>query len=81
MDLQGDSGDDEPLVGAAAVQPEGHGDRLQWRILMAGLDFIFLGLLVLLLLPIVLIDLRESRIPNICNLALAAGGLVQALVA
>ena len=47
---------------------------------MAGLDFIFLGLLVLLLLPIVLIDLRESRIPNICNLALAAGGLAQALV-
>lgn len=47
---------------------------------MSGLDFIFLGLLVLLLLPIVLIDLRESRIPNICNLALAAGGLVQALV-
>ena len=47
---------------------------------MAGLDFISLGLLVLLLLPIVLIDLRESRIPNICNLALAAGGLAQALV-
>ncbi|MGK9233418.1 A24 family peptidase [Inquilinus limosus] len=47
---------------------------------MAGLDFIFLGLLVLLLLPIVLIDLRESRIPNVCNLALAAGGLAQALV-
>jgi leader peptidase (prepilin peptidase)/N-methyltransferase len=47
---------------------------------MAGLDFIFLGLLVLLLLPIVLIDLRESRIPNICNLALAVGGLAQALV-
>ncbi|MGO1074262.1 prepilin peptidase [Inquilinus sp. CA228] len=47
---------------------------------MSGFDFIFLGLLVLLLLPIVLIDLRESRIPNICNLALAAGGLVQALV-
>jgi leader peptidase (prepilin peptidase)/N-methyltransferase len=47
---------------------------------MSGFDFIFLGLLVLLLLPIVLIDLRESRIPNVCNLALAAGGLVQALV-
>jgi len=47
---------------------------------MSGFDFIFLGLLVLLLLPIVLIDLRESRIPNICNLALAAGGLVQALI-
>ncbi|MGL4961424.1 MAG: prepilin peptidase [Inquilinus sp.] len=47
---------------------------------MAGLDFISLGLLVLLLLPIVLIDLRESRIPNICNLALAGGGLAQALV-
>lgn len=47
---------------------------------MNGVDFIFLGLLVLLLLPIVLIDLRESRIPNICNLALAAGGLAQALV-
>lgn len=47
---------------------------------MSGFDFIFLGLLVLLLLPIVLIDLRESRIPNVCNLGLAAGGLVQALV-
>jgi leader peptidase (prepilin peptidase)/N-methyltransferase len=47
---------------------------------MSGFDFIFLGLLVLLLLPIVLIDLRESRIPNVCNLALAAGGLVQAMV-
>jgi leader peptidase (prepilin peptidase)/N-methyltransferase len=46
---------------------------------MAGLDFIALGLLVLLLLPIVLIDLRESRIPNICNLALGACGLAQAL--
>lgn len=47
---------------------------------MSGFEFIFLGLLVLLLLPIVLIDLRESRIPNVCNLALAAGGLAQALV-
>ncbi|MGF6232047.1 leader peptidase (prepilin peptidase)/N-methyltransferase [Inquilinus ginsengisoli] len=47
---------------------------------MSGVDFIFLGLLILLLLPIVLIDLRESRIPNICNLALAVGGLAQALV-
>ncbi|WP_395677141.1 prepilin peptidase [Inquilinus sp.] len=47
---------------------------------MAGLDFIALGLLVLLLLPIVLIDLRESRIPNLCNLALGAVGLGQALV-
>jgi leader peptidase (prepilin peptidase)/N-methyltransferase len=47
---------------------------------MAGLDFIALGLLVLLLLPIVLIDLRESRIPNLCNLALGAVGLGQAVV-
>lgn len=47
---------------------------------MSGLDFICLGLLILLLLPIVLIDLRESRIPNLCNLALAAGGLAQALI-
>lgn len=47
---------------------------------MAGLDFIALGLLVLLLLPIVLIDLRESRIPNICNLALGVCGLALALV-
>lgn len=47
---------------------------------MDGLDFIAIGVLLLLLLPIVLIDLRESRIPNICNLALAAGGLAQALV-
>ena len=47
---------------------------------MAGFDFIALGLLVLLLLPIVLIDLRESRIPNLCNLALGAVGLGQAVV-
>jgi leader peptidase (prepilin peptidase)/N-methyltransferase len=47
---------------------------------MDGLEFIAIGVLLLLLLPIVLIDLRESRIPNICNLALAAGGLAQALV-
>ncbi|MBW8725527.1 MAG: prepilin peptidase [Inquilinus limosus] len=47
---------------------------------MDGLDFIALGLLVLLLLPIVLIDLRESRIPNICNLALGVCGLALALV-
>jgi len=46
---------------------------------MNGFDFIALGLLVLLLLPIVLIDLRESRIPNICNLALGAVGLGQAV--
>lgn len=47
---------------------------------MAGLDFIALGLLVLLLLPIVLIDLRENRIPNLCNLALGLVGLGQALI-
>lgn len=47
---------------------------------MTGFDFICLGLLVLLLLPVVLIDLRESRIPNVCNLALAGVGLGQALV-
>ena len=47
---------------------------------MAGLDFIALGLLVLLLLPVVVIDLRESRIPNLCNLALGVVGLAQALV-
>jgi leader peptidase (prepilin peptidase)/N-methyltransferase len=47
---------------------------------MNGLDFIALGVLVLLLLPITLIDLRESRIPNICNLALAAAGLCQAMI-
>lgn len=47
---------------------------------MDGLEFIAIGVLLLLLLPIVLIDLRESRIPNICNLALALGGLAQALV-
>lgn len=46
---------------------------------MDGFDFIALGLLILLLLPIVLIDLRESRIPNICNLALGAVGLGQAM--
>jgi leader peptidase (prepilin peptidase)/N-methyltransferase len=47
---------------------------------MDGFDFIALGLLVLLLLPIVLIDLRESRIPNACNLALGLVGLGQAVV-
>jgi len=47
---------------------------------MDGLEFIAIGILLLLLLPIVLIDLRESRIPNICNAALALGGLAQALV-
>lgn len=46
---------------------------------MDGFDFIALGLLVLLLLPIVLIDLRESRIPNVWNLALGVVGLGQAV--
>ncbi len=46
---------------------------------MQGIDLVFLGLLILLLLPVVLIDLREHRIPNEWNLALALGGLAHAL--
>jgi leader peptidase (prepilin peptidase)/N-methyltransferase len=37
---------------------------------------IFVGILILLLVPIVAIDLRERRIPNALNAALAVAGLV-----
>jgi leader peptidase (prepilin peptidase)/N-methyltransferase len=37
---------------------------------------IFVGILILLLIPIVAIDLRERRIPNALNAALAITGLV-----
>lgn len=46
---------------------------------MSGLDLVFLGLLILLLLPVVVIDLRERRIPNLWNLLIALAGLAHVL--
>jgi leader peptidase (prepilin peptidase)/N-methyltransferase len=43
---------------------------------MSGLGLISIGLLILLSVPIVLTDLKERRIPNAWNLALAATGLL-----
>jgi leader peptidase (prepilin peptidase)/N-methyltransferase len=45
---------------------------------MDGLGVMALGVLVLLLIPVVAVDLRERRIPDPCNLALAACGLAYA---
>lgn len=47
---------------------------------MAALDIIFLGILIAVLVPIALIDLRERRIPNWLNLALAVAGLLRIAV-
>lgn len=47
---------------------------------MTGLDLIFLGLLVLILVPIAAIDLKERRIPNTLNLSLGALGVVHAML-
>jgi prepilin signal peptidase PulO-like enzyme (type II secretory pathway) len=47
---------------------------------MAGIQIIFVGLLFGLLLLVALIDLRENRIPNWLNLAVAGVGLVYRLV-
>jgi leader peptidase (prepilin peptidase)/N-methyltransferase len=47
---------------------------------MSSLGLISAGLLVLLSIPIVSTDLKERRIPNVWNLALAAAGLGMALI-
>lgn len=47
---------------------------------MNAIDAMFLGVLVLLMIPVVLIDLRERRIPNMVNLALALTGLTHAIL-
>lgn len=47
---------------------------------MDPLGLIFLGLLLALLVPAVVIDLREQRIPNWNTLAIAALGVLQAAV-
>lgn len=44
---------------------------------MRPIDFVFLGVLVLALIPIIVFDLRERRIPNIFNGLLAALGLAR----
>ncbi len=46
---------------------------------MTPLNAIFLGLLILMMIPVVVIDLRERRIPNMINLAIALVGLVHAV--
>ena len=49
---------------------------------MSSIKLIAVGVLLLLLIPVVVIDLRERRIPNWLNAALAATGLLaQSLVA
>jgi leader peptidase (prepilin peptidase)/N-methyltransferase len=47
---------------------------------MQPVDLIFLGLLLLCLLPIAAIDLSSRRIPNLLNLALAGLGLARTAV-
>ena len=47
---------------------------------MGGIEFIFLGLLILLLLPISFTDMREQRIPNSLNLAVALLGMGHGLL-
>jgi leader peptidase (prepilin peptidase)/N-methyltransferase len=47
---------------------------------MPAIDLIFLGILVGLLAPIVVIDLRERRIPNTLNLLLAVSGVAWIVV-
>lgn len=42
---------------------------------MSAIELIAAGMLVLLLLPIALFDLRERRIPNALNVLLAASGI------
>ncbi len=46
---------------------------------MSSLGLISIGLLILLSIPIVSTDIKERRIPNAWNLALAGAGLVVAL--
>jgi leader peptidase (prepilin peptidase)/N-methyltransferase len=47
---------------------------------MAGIDIVFVGLLVPILLSIALIDLQQRRIPNRLNLLLALLGFVHAMI-
>ena len=47
---------------------------------MAGLDIVFIGLLVIVLVPIAMTDLKERRIPNMLNLALGLLGFIHAMV-
>jgi leader peptidase (prepilin peptidase)/N-methyltransferase len=47
---------------------------------MSGLDILFLGMLLIVLVPIAVIDSKERRIPNGLNLALAALGFIHAIV-
>lgn len=42
---------------------------------MSPLNACFLGLLILLLIPVVVVDMRERRIPNTANLAIGCAGL------
>lgn len=46
---------------------------------MSPLNAYFLGLLILLLIPVVVVDLRERRIPNMANLAIGGAGLAHGL--
>jgi leader peptidase (prepilin peptidase)/N-methyltransferase len=47
---------------------------------MQPVDLVFLGLLGLLLVAVTMVDLRERRIPNLVNVAIAALGLAHAVV-
>jgi leader peptidase (prepilin peptidase)/N-methyltransferase len=47
---------------------------------MRGIDIVFVGLLVMLLIPIAATDMKERRIPNGLNLALGLLGFVHAMV-
>jgi leader peptidase (prepilin peptidase)/N-methyltransferase len=46
---------------------------------MSAPNALFLGVLILLMIPVVVIDLRERRIPNWLNLAIAASGIVHGM--
>jgi leader peptidase (prepilin peptidase)/N-methyltransferase len=47
---------------------------------VAGIDIVFVGMLVIVLVPIASTDLRERRIPNILNLILGLLGFAHAMV-
>jgi leader peptidase (prepilin peptidase)/N-methyltransferase len=47
---------------------------------MNAIDIVFLGLLVLVLIPVVTTDMRERRIPNFLNLIIAGLGFAHAMI-
>ncbi len=47
---------------------------------MSAIDIVFLGLLILVLIPVVTTDLRERRIPNPLNLLVGVLGFVHAMI-